>query len=100
MSPMASTSRPISVSAYSPKPANTSIWRAKSFFSSAVSLSQSLIASGFGASFVPAGTTPSLIWRASVSSRSLSQPWSNLPLYLAIHSLGTWCGAWVAPGAK
>ena len=43
---------------------------------------------GLGASLVPAGTTPSLIWRASVSSRSLSQPWSNLPLYLAIHSFG------------
>ena len=37
---------------------------------------------------------------ASVSSRNASQPWSNLPLYLAIHSFGTWCGAWVAPGAK
>ena len=61
---------------------------------------QSLIASGFGASFVPGGTTPSLIWRASVSSRIASQPWSNLPLYFAIHSFGTWCGACVAPGAK
>ena len=58
------------------------------------------MSSGLGASFVPGGTTPSLICRASVSSRSLSQPWSNLPLYLAIHSLGTWCGACVAPGAK
>ena len=61
---------------------------------------QSLIASGLGASLVPAGTTPSLIWRARVASRSASQPWSNLPLYLAIHSFGTWCGACVAPGAK
>ena len=86
---MASIRRPISVSAYSPKPAKTSIWRANSFFSSALSLSQSLMASGLGASFVPGGTTPSLICRASVSSRSLSQPWSNLPLYLAIHSFGT-----------
>ena len=25
---------------------------------------------------------------------------SNLPLYLSIHSLGAWCGAWVAPGQK
>ena len=49
---------------------------------------------------VSAGTTPSFFCRASVSSRSLSQPWSNWPLYLAIHSFGTWCGAWVAPGAK
>ena len=30
----------------------------------------------------------------------LSQPLSNLPFHLAIHSFGTWCGAWVAPGAK
>ena len=22
------------------------------------------------------------------------------PLYLSAHSFGTWCGAWVAPGAK
>lgn len=49
---------------------------------------------------VRAGTTPAAIWRASVCSRSLSQPWSNLPFHFAIHSCGTWCGAWVAPGAK
>ena len=72
----------------------------KSLRSSADRVLQSLIASGFGASFVPAGTMPSRIWRARVSSRSLSQPWSNLPLYFAIHSCGTWCGACVAPGAK
>jgi hypothetical protein len=53
-----------------------------------------------GASFVPRGTTPSAIWRASVSSRILSQPWSNLPFHRSIHARGTWCGAWVAPGAK
>jgi len=58
------------------------------------------MASGFGASFVPAGTTPMAICRASDSSRSTSQPLSNLPFHLAIHSGGTWCGAWVAPGAK
>src|SRR6516225_4550105 len=34
-------------------------------------------------------TTSSLICRASVSSRTLSQPWSNCPLYFAIQSLGT-----------
>ena len=28
------------------------------------------------------------IWRARVSSRILSQPWSNLPFHLAIHSFG------------
>ena len=31
---------------------------------------------------------------------SVSQPWSNCPLYLSAHSLGTWWGACVAPGAK
>ena len=36
-------------------PAKTSAWRAKRRFSSAESLSQSLIAGGFGASFVPGG---------------------------------------------
>jgi hypothetical protein len=30
----------------------------------------------------------------------LVPPWSNLPLYFAIQSFGTWCGACVAPGAK
>jgi len=25
---------------------------------------------------------------------------SNFPLYLSIHSLGAWWGAWVAPGEK
>ena len=67
---------------------------------SGVSVAQSLMASGFGASLVSGGTTPSCFCRASVASRTASQPWSNLPLYLAIHSFGTWCGAWVAPGAK
>jgi hypothetical protein len=93
-------SRPTSVSAYSPKPAKTSICRANSFFSSADNAFQSLIASGFAASVVPGGTTPAAIWRASTCSRIASQPASNLPLYLAIHSFGTWCGACVAPGAK
>jgi hypothetical protein len=36
-----------------------------------------------------AGTTPSSFWRASVSSRSASQPASKRPLYLADHSAGT-----------
>ena len=30
-----------------------------------------------------AGTTPSCFWRANVSSRYLSQPASNLPLYFS-----------------
>jgi hypothetical protein len=51
-------------------------------------------------SFVPAGTTPNSIWRARVSWRSWSHPWSNLPWYFAIHSFPTWCGACVAPVAK
>ena len=80
--------RPISWSVYSTKAANTSAWCANRRFSSAESLSQSLIASGFGASFVPGGTMPSSICRARVSSRSLSQPWSNLPFQRAIHSFG------------
>ena len=62
--------------------------------------SQAGISSGRSVSTASAGITPSFFWRAKVSSRSLSQPWSNLPLYLSIHSFGTWCGAWVAPGAK
>jgi len=39
-------------------------------------------------SLVSAGTTPRSFWRARVSSRTLSQPWSNWPLNFAIHSLG------------
>src|SRR6267154_4162372 len=35
--------------------------------------------------------TPNFFWRAKVSSRTLSQPWSNWPLYLSAHSFGTWC---------
>ena len=62
--------------------------------------SQAGISLGRLVSSASGGTTPSFFWRARVSSRSLSQPWSNLPLYLSAHSLGTWCGAWVAPGAK
>ena len=46
------------------------------------------------------GTTPSSFWRARISSRNLSQPSSKRPLYLSDHSVGTWCGAWAAPGAK
>ena len=57
------------------------------------------ISSGRAVSSASAGTTPSSFWRASVSSRSASQPASKRPLYLADHSAGTWWGAWVAPGA-
>ena len=58
------------------------------------------ISFGRGVSLVSAGMTPSFFCRAKVSSRSLSQPPLNWPLYLAIHSFGTWCGACVAPVAK
>ena len=40
-------------------------------------------------SWQSSGMTPSCFCRANVSSRSLSQPWSNLPLYLSAHSFGT-----------
>ena len=62
--------------------------------------SQAGISSGRAVSSASGGITPSSFWRANVSSRSRSQPWSNLPLYFADHSGGTWCGACVAPGAK
>ena len=35
-----------------------------------------------------------------MASRCASQPPANCPAYLSAHSSGTWCGAWVAPGAK
>src|SRR5262249_12990438 len=51
-------------------------------------------------STVFSGAMPSFFCRASVSSRTLSQPWSNCPLNLAIQSFDAWCGAWLLPGAK
>ena len=42
-----------------------------------------------GVSSVLAGIQPSCFWRAKISSRSLSQPWSNLPLYLSAHCAAT-----------
>ena len=62
--------------------------------------SQLGISAGRAVSSASGGTTPRAFWRSSVSSRTLSQPWSNAPLYLADHSWGTWCGAWVAPGRE
>ena len=62
--------------------------------------SQAGISSGRAVSSASAGMTPSFFWRANVSSRSLSQPWSNLPLYFSIHSFGTWCGAWRRAGRE
>ena len=62
--------------------------------------SQAGISAGRAVSSASAGMTPSFFCRAKVSSRSLSQPWSNLPLYLSIHSFGTWCGAWRGAGRE
>ena len=61
--------------------------------------SQAGISSGRAVSSASGGITPSSFWRANVSSRSASQPSSNRPAYASDHSGGTWCGAWVAPGA-
>ena len=62
--------------------------------------SQAGISSWRGVSSASAGITPSSFWRAKVRSRQASQPSSNWPAYLSAHSLGTWWGACVAPGAK
>ena len=92
--------RPISWSVCSPNAAKISICRANTWRSSGVSAFQSLMAAGFGASFVSGGTTPSFFCRASVSSRYWSQPPSKRPSYFLMYDSGTWCGACVAPGAK
>ena len=62
--------------------------------------SQAGISSWRAVSSASGGITPSSFWRAKISSRSASQPASKRPLYLSAHSVGTWCGACVAPGAK
>ena len=62
--------------------------------------SHAVISAWRAVSSVSAGMTPSSFWRANVRSRWTSQPSSNCPAYLSAHSLGTWCGACVAPGAK
>ena len=62
--------------------------------------SHAVISSWRAVSSVSAGITPSSFCRAKVRSRWTSQPSSNCPAYLSAHSFGTWCGAWVAPGAK
>ncbi len=51
--------------------------------------SQPGISSGRSVSSASGGITPSSFWRAKLSSRRASQPWSNLPLYLSDHSIGT-----------
>ena len=87
-------------SAYSMNPAYTSIWRARTGLSVSDISSHAGISSCRTVRSQSAGITPSAFWRANVSSRSASHPWSNWPRYLSAHSAGTWCGAWVAPGAK
>jgi hypothetical protein len=62
--------------------------------------SQAGISACRSVSSASAGTTPSSFCLAKVSSRSRSQPWAKLPWYRSIHSVDTWWGAWVAPGAK
>ena len=55
---------------------------------------------GRGVSTVFFGTMPRDFWRAKLSSRTLSQPASNLPLNLSIQALGACCGACAVPGAR
>ena len=63
-------------------------------------LSHAAIVGSRGVSFALAGIQPSSFCRLNVRSRSASQPWSNLPLYLSAHSLKMWCGPCEAPGAQ
>jgi len=81
-------------------PAYTSIWRTSTDLRSSGTSSHASISAGLADSSVSGGITPSSFCLANVSSRIASQPWSNRPRYLSIHSWATWCGAWVAPGAK
>ena len=62
--------------------------------------SQAGNASSRSVSSASGGMTPSSFCLAKVSSRSLSQPWSNLPLYFSAHFSATWCGAWLQPVEK
>jgi hypothetical protein len=99
MSMSASMMRPICASQCASAAAYTSIMWAATFLWSALSESQAGMPVERSVSLVSCGTMPSVLWRASVSSRTLSQPWSNWPLNLAIQSLGAWCGACAVPGA-
>ena len=97
---MASISRPTWWSVCSRNPAYTSIWRASTGLSSSGMSSQAGISAWRAVSSASAGMTPSSFWRAKVRSRCASHPSSNWPAYLSAHSLGTWCGACVAPGRE
>ena len=57
-------------------------------------------ASSRGVSSASAGITPSCFWRAKVSSRSRSQPWSNLPLVLVGPLRGDVVRRVAAPGGE
>ena len=82
-----STSLPTWASVCSTNPANTSISRRWNGLSASGMLSHEAIDSARGVSFVSAGIQPSCFCRAKTRSRYLSQPSSNLPLYLSAHSL-------------
>ena len=69
ISSTASSRRPTFQSAFSEKPAKTSIWRAYSFFCASLRESQAGKRSGRSDSSVSGGTTPSFFWRSSVFSR-------------------------------
>ena len=58
------------------------------------------IVAGRGVSCASCGIQPFALARAKVRSRYLSQPSSNLPLYLSAQSFMTWCGPCDAPGAQ
>ena len=76
---MVSITRPTWKSVCSRKPAYTSIWRARTGFSSSGMSSQAVISSCRGVSSASAGITPSSFWRAKVRSRAASHPSSNSP---------------------
>ena len=63
-------------------------------------LSQEAIVLARGVSFASAGIQPSYFCRAKTRSRYLSQPSSNVPLYLSANSGNTLCGPCTAPGAQ
>ena len=82
------------------KPAKTSIRRRWNGFSASGIESQDAIDAGRGVSWAFCGIQPLALARAKTRSRYLSQPSSNLPLYLSAHSFMTWCGPCEAPGAQ
>ena len=92
--------RPALWSACSVNPANTSIRRRWNGFSASGIESHDAMVAGRGVSCAFCGIHPLALARANTRSRYLSQPSSNLPLYLSAHCAGTWCGPCDAPGAQ